>query len=451
MRNPIRFIIPFTVIAATGGFLLAQTNSPAPGNAAATATARKALDYLLSKDFSELAKMFGAAMKENVTPDVLRGRVGTELASFGKPEHIGEPVLGRDAKNTLVSFPVDFTKEKISVQFQIDESGQLAAIHFRPADAPLPATWQHAPYSKPDTFHEREATIGVDPWKLGGTLTVPNGKGPFPAVILVHGPGPNDRDESLRAEKPFADLAEGLASRGIAVLRYDKRTKVYGRQMRENAFTLREETTDDAVAAAAFMRLQPEVNTAKVYILGHSLGGYAAPRIAKQDGKLAGVIFLAANARPVEELVMEQTEYLKAAGVLSPEEAQKRLDSLKVETEKIKALQPGGSNPPVVLGLPAEWLLDVKNYDPPAQARSLSIPLLFLQGERDFQVSMKDFERWKSGLAGRTNVTFHSYPELNHLFIAGMGKSLPADYAVPANVSPKVIGDIADWIAASKK
>ncbi|MBV8845140.1 MAG: alpha/beta fold hydrolase, partial [Bryobacterales bacterium] len=287
-----------------------------------------------------------------------------------------------------------------------------------------------------------------EPWKLGGTFTVPKGKGPFPAVVLVHGPGPNDRDESMRANKVFADIAEGLSSRGIAVLRYDKRTLVYGRQMSEREFTLREEIIEDALAAAAFLRAQPEIDRGKIYLLGHSLGGYAAPRIAREDGKFAGVIFLAANARPIQELVLEQTRYLAAAGALSPDEAQKRLDALKIETEKLNALEPGKANPPVVLGLPSAWLLDVKSYDPVAEAARLSIPLLFLQGGRDFQVGMKDFEQWKSRLGAQPNATFHSYPDLNHLFISGKARSVPAEYLIPGNVSADVIAAIADWIAA---
>jgi fermentation-respiration switch protein FrsA (DUF1100 family) len=439
-------LVASTLVAFIGmsGLSAAQTGtSPA-------AIGRKALDYLLAERYPELSAMFNGTLKEVFSMDVLEGRMHKELDGFGKPGDIGEPILARDGKITMVSFPVTFSKTKVNVQLHIEESGLVAAIHFRPADSPLPATWQPPPYSKPDSFQEREVTIGADPWKLGGTLTVPTGKGPFPAVVLVHGPGPNDRDESLRANKVFADIAAGLSSRGIAVLRYDKRTLVYGRQMSQSEFTLREETIDDALAAAALLRIQPEVAPARIFLLGHSLGGYAAPRIVSTDGKFAGVIFLAANARPIEELVREQTEYMAAAGALPPEEAQKRLDSLKVETEKLRALQPGAANPPVVLGLPSAWLLDVKNYDPAAQAARLSVPLLFLQGERDFQVSMKDFDRWKSALAGRPNATFHSYPDLNHLFISGTGKSLPAEYLVPSNVSSAVIGDIADWIAGSK-
>jgi uncharacterized protein len=438
--------VALAVLAMFVGFARGQSVRTTPA-----VTARTALDYLLSEHFSELATMFNASMKEKLPLDILRDRLGSELASFGKPERVDEPAVSRDGEITLVSFPVHFSKTRINVEFGVEESGQLAAIHFRPANSSLSATWQHPSYSKPDMFHEREVTIGRDPWKLTGTLTVPNGKGPFPAVILIHGPGPNDRDESIRVNKPFADIAEGLGSRGIAVLRYDKRTKIYGRQMSESPFTLREETIDDALGAAAFLRLQSEINANRIFLLGHSLGGYAAPRIAKEDGKLAGAIFIAANARPIQELVLDQTQYLAAAGVLPSDEAKRRLDSLQIEVEKIKALEPGAANPPVVLGLPSEWLLDVKNYDPVAEAGRLSIPVLFLQGERDFQVGMKDFNRWKSALAGHPNITFHSYPDLNHLMMTGKEKSLPAEYLVLGNVSVTVIDDIAGWIDGLKK
>jgi fermentation-respiration switch protein FrsA (DUF1100 family) len=439
-----REVILMAVLAAIGLHVPAQTNT------APDVTARKALDYLLTERFSELRAMFDAPMKETLSLDVLRGRVSSELSSFGKVEAVGDAVVAPDGKLTMVSFPVSFSRTKVNVQFHLQESGELAAIHFRPADSPRPATWQHPSYSKPENFREQAVTIGSDPWKLGGTLTVPAGNGPFPALILVHGPGPNDRDESMRANKVFADIAEGLSSRGIAVIRYDKRTLVYSRQMSASEFTLREETIDDALSAAAFIRLQPEIDPARIYLLGHSLGGYAAPRIAQQDGKLAGIVFLAANARPIQELVREQTEYLASAGALPPEEAQKRLESLKVEMEKLKALEPGGSNPPVVMGLPSAWLLDVKNYDSAAQGARLSIPLLVLQGGRDFQVSMKDFDRWKSALANHSNAMFRSYPDLNHLFISGKAKSVPAEYQIPGNVSPDVIADIANWINSSK-
>lgn len=338
----------------------------------------------------------------------------------------------------------------VNIQFTLTESGQLAGLYFRPANAPLPPVWHRPPYSRPDLFHQREVTVGNDPWKLGGTLLIPAGKPPFPVVVLVHGPGPNDRDESIYSNKIFADLAEGLASRGIAVLRYDKRTKVYAAQMSEMDYTVQQETVEDAVRAAALLRHQPEIDPRRVFVLGHSLGGYLAPRIAAQDGKLAGLIFLAANARPVEVMALEQNEYVANLGNGPSPEIQKRLADLRAEVLKVRSLEPGKANPPVLMGLPLAYLLDLKGYDPLAAAKALAIPMLFLQGGRDFQVTLKDFELWKSVLGGRSNATFMAYPSLNHLFIAGEGKSTPAEYRVAGNFSAEAVGGIANWLLAQK-
>src|SRR5262249_57372826 len=120
------------------------------------------------------------------------------------------------------------------------------------------------------------------------------GAGPFPGVGLAHGSGPNDRDETIAQNKPFKDLALGLASRGIAVLRYDKRTKVYPAKMAGLAgLTVKDEVVDDAIAAASMLRSQPRIDPARVFVLGHSLGGMLVPRIAAADAKLAGVIVMA--------------------------------------------------------------------------------------------------------------------------------------------------------------
>lgn len=425
---------------------------PAADSAAA---GRKALDLLLAGKYSEFNALL---VDRRLTEDFLRDQVGAELKSFGALGAIGEPVTAQDGNNSLVSFPVHFSMRTVNIQFALNQSLQIENFHVRPTDAPLPPVRRRPEYSKPDSFHAREVTIGGltqdDEWKLGGTLLVPTGTPPFPGVVLVHGPGPNDRDESIFSNQVFKDIAEGLASRGIAVLRYDKRTKIYGEKMSDMDFTLQQETVDDAVRAIALLRRQPEIDPAKVFVLGHSLGGYAIPRIVAQDtkaGKLAGLIFLAANARPIEDVALAQNDYVAHLNGALSESDQKRLDSLKAEVAKVKGLQPGGSNPPVVLGLPVGYLLDLKGYDPAAGAKTIALPMLFLQGERDFQVTTVDFDLWKSALSKRDDVTFRSYPKLNHLFIAGQNKSTPAEYRTPGNVDSQAIGDIATWLLERAK
>jgi uncharacterized protein len=439
--NSILHTLPVLVISALA---LAQT-SQGPA-----AVGRRALDLLLAEKYTELSGMLAPAAKDTLTPAFLRDRAGVEIKGFGKLGSIGEPVIARDGRNTLVSFPVQFSRVSVNIQFTLTDSGQLGGLFFRPANAPLPPVWQRPTYSRPELFHEREVTVGDDAWKLGGTLLIPVGKPPFPAVVLVHGPGPNDRDESIYSNKILADLAEGLASRGLAVLRYDKRTKIYAAKMSEMDYTVEQETVEDAVRAAALLRHQPEIDPNRVFVLGHSLGGYLAPRIAAQDGRLAGLIFLAANARPVEVMALEQNEYVASLGNGPSPEVQKRLADLRAEVIKVRNPTPGKANPPVLMGLPLAYLLDLKGYDPLAAAKRLAIPMLFLQGERDFQVTMKDFDLWKSALGGRSNATFRAYPALNHLFLAGEGKGSPAEYRVPGNFNAEAVGGMADWLLAQK-
>jgi pimeloyl-ACP methyl ester carboxylesterase len=394
---------------------------------------RKALDLLLSERYSEFISMLSPAAKEKLTPDFLRSQVGPEIKSFGTVKSIGAPVVA----NSMVTFPVQFSAVTVEIQLTIDPSGRISALTLRDA-------WKRPAYSRPDSFIERAVTIGEDPWKLGGTICAPVGKGSFPSVVLVHGPGPLDRDETVHSTRIFRDLAEGLASRGIAVLRYDKRTKVHGDRMSDMDFTLADETVDDAVRAVALMRAQP--GAGRIYILGHSLGGYAIPRIAAKSGNLAGLIFLAANARPIEDVALEQNEYVVHLGANPPPEVLKRLDELRAEVAKVKRLEAGANHPPVVMGLPAGYLLDLKGYDPRAALARFTIPMLFLQGERDFQVTMKDFGMWKGAMQSHSNAVFHSYGALNHLFIAGEGKSTPVEYRSAGNVDAAVIADIAAFV-----
>lgn len=276
---------------------------------------------------------------------------------------------------------------------------------------------------------------------------MPNGAGPFPAVVLVHGSGPNDRDETIGPNKPFKDLAWGLATRGIAILRYEKRTKQCPSQMIASMATLtvNEEVVNDALAAVEYLRGVPGIDPHRVFALGHSLGGTAAPRIAARDPRLTGLILLAASARNLADLMLEQNEYLASLdGTVTADEAQ-ALAELRQQVARVKALdfQEGE----VLLGAAKAYWADILAYDPIATAKSLAAPMLILQGERDYQVTMADFAAWQSGLAGRDGVEFKSYPSLNHLFMAGSGQPSPAEYDVAGNVAREVVDDIAAWIA----
>jgi hypothetical protein len=280
---------------------------------------------------------------------------------------------------------------------------------------------------------------------------MPAGQGPFPAIVLVHGSGPNDRDESIGPNRPFKDLAWGLATQGIAVLRYEKRTKQCVAEviLEADTLTLQEETIDDALAAAAYLRAVDGIAPDNIFILGHSLGAMAAPRIGVEDPQLAGLILLAAGARDLTDMMLEQTEYLVSLdGTVTDDEA-KALTELREQAAKVEAMEfaPGEA----ILGAAKAYWADLLAYDPVAEAQSLNMPMLILQGERDYQVTMEDFAAWKAGLSGRVDVEFKSYAGLNHLFIAGIGQPNPVEYNVSGNVAQVVVDDIAAWVEGRAK
>src|SRR5262249_52803909 len=157
------------------------------------------------------------------------------------------------------------------------------------------------------------------------------GKGPFPCVVLVHGSGAHDADETIGPNKPFRDLAWGLAARGVASLRYEKRTYTHPKKLAEHKgpFTVKEEVVDDAVAAVRLALSHKEVNAKKVFLLGHSLGGLMAPRVGEQEPRLRGLILLAGCTRPLEDLVLEQFDYLASLHDKLTEDDKKELEKIK--------------------------------------------------------------------------------------------------------------------------
>lgn len=447
-RHLARFFIPFLLMS---GALLAQTppsTLAAPKDPVATATGF--LDLLLKGDYAGAAALEGGPMKEAATPEKLEeiwAGIQVQLGAYQRrvgtrAEHQGD--------HDFAFVTTAFERQTVDLKVVMDAGGKVVGFFIVPVQAATPPPDAAPPsYAKPGAYQERDVTVGTGDWALPGTLTTPAGPGPFPAVVLVHGSGPNDRDETVEANKPFRDLALGLASRGIAVLRYEKRTRQYASKVAGVAgFTVQQETVDDALAAVALLRGLPGVDPRRVFVLGHSLGGLVLPRIGQGQPALAGLIVMAGPARPLEDLILDQVSYLAALDGVVTDPEKKQIEGLRGEVEKVKALKPGATDSGIgsVLGAPASYWLDLQGYDPPQASKYLPQPMLILQGERDYQVTMTDFAAWKKVLSGKPNVTFKSYPRLDHLFLAGEGKSGPAEYQKPGHVEEAVVADVAAWI-----
>jgi uncharacterized protein len=414
--------------------------------------ARSILAAIVAAEFPKVEEQFTDAMKAALPPGRLAANWTKLLNGVGAYKSCAtEPRVRRIGDKQMVITPCQFERATIDIQFAFDSNGRISGMVFRPGATPV-AESTLPPYAKPSSFVESETTVGSGEWALPATLTVPVGAGPWPAVVLVHGSGPNDRDEAVGASKPFKDLATGLASRGIAVLRYDKRTMVHGPKLAAlKEFTVREEVIEDALAAVKALRARPAIDPARVFVLGHSLGGMMVPRMATADPTIAGSIVLAGPARPLEEALVAQTRYIALAdGTISAEE-QRAIDQAATVGDSVRALTPEETaSGRTIAGAPASYWLDLRGYDPPSEARRVKSPMLVLHGERDYQVTAEEFARWKAALGSRPDVTFRSYAALNHLFIAGTGPSLPAEYQVPGHVAEDVIRDIAAWVLAAR-
>ena len=425
--------------------LLAAASARGGDNDDAKTIAKSLLDALVKADYATASKDFGDEVKKALPPDKLKAVWDEQLKKAGPFMNVITSTIKQKERIRTVITTCRFEKTTLDLYINVEDK-KVVGLFIRPN---IKLTYKPPAYSKPETFREVEVTINPGEWELPGTLTLPKEGGPFPAVVLVHGSGPQDRDESVGANQPFRDLAGGLATKGIAVLRYEKRTKQHGAKLVKEKVnvTLKEETIDDALAAAALLRLRKEIDPKRIYILGHSLGANVAPLIGQGDETLAGLILLAGNTRPITDLVVEQLDYLLSLSDKPTDAEKKKIDDIKKQMARLN--DPKVDEKEVVMGAPASYWLALRKYDAAATAAKLKMPMLILQGERDYQVTMADFAGWKKVLADRKNVQYKSYPKLNHLFVEGEGKSKPAEYDVPGHVSGEVIEDIAAWIKKS--
>lgn len=270
----------------------------------------------------------------------------------------------------------------------------------------------------------------------------------LPLVIFVHGSGPNDRDETIGPNKPFRDLAQGLSQKGIAGLRYDKRTYAYQFNMkpRSDSMTLYYETIADALDAVRKSKQFTFIDTNRIFIVGHSLGASYAPEIARLAPAIKGLVMLAGTSRPYYELLPGQIQYMASLDDSISTQEQMQITSVNWMVDKIRELTPDSKSKAMYLGASNIYWNSVKEYNQAKTARKLTIPMLIMNGERDYQVNIGELDLWKKALLTRQNVTFKTYPKLTHLFMEGEGKPDPKEYDKPNHVPQYVIDDIADFI-----
>jgi len=400
---------------------------------------------LAAGEFETVARRFRDDLREQVSTGQIEAiwlgytAVGGSFQGIDGTEEIVQ--AGYDG----VDLTLAFDRGTHGMRVLSDDQAEYAVV-----SAVVNDEYRPPEYADSDAFRVEETTVETEDCLMDAAVTVPTDTDAdaVPGVVLVHGSDPvgaADKDLSTVGSKPFRDLAEGLASRGVAVLRYDRRTHACPGTLEPETHTLDNVTVDDPLVAIEHLRGVDGVDPDRITVAGISLGGMAVPRIAQRDGNLAGGVAMAAPAREFHGIFIEQFEHLATVGEY---EREAMVDVYERWSERIDRIRQGDYEPgDIVLDYPGALWDSVGEYDQVGTARDVDAPLLFLQGDRDYQVSVeKDFQRWQTELDGRPDTSFELYDGLNHLFQYGEGPSVRAEYNLYNPVDRAVVEDVAAWV-----
>jgi uncharacterized protein len=400
---------------------------------------------LAAGDASRATVDFDATMRAALPPETLAAVWVSTVAKSGAYEGADAAVAarGNEAAPHLTVIPLRFAHAALNAVVACDAAGAVAGFHLVPRPA---AQTPPAAASESGAFSTEALTVGAEGVQLGATLYRPRAaSAAAPAVLLLAGSGPQDRDSTLGATKPLRDLAEGLAKQGVVVLTYDKRTLVHPDRP---VSTVNDEVVDDAVAALRRLASLPGVDKKRVLVLGHSWGGTLAPRVATRARGVAGLVLLAAGVEPLEDAYRRQLRYLAERDGRVDDGERAELAKADAEARRLDDLRHGKTvEGRLPFGIPASYWQDLAGYDPVAVARSLGVPVLALWAGRDYQVPAESArDRWVQGFSGRTELTVHVYPTLGHTFMPMSDPPDPARLFQAGHVEPEVVLRVAQWI-----
>ncbi len=399
--------------------------------------------YLLHEGKADSAHLFFAeSEKSKVSVEDLRNLWQNVQSSLGKAQAI--EVVQSKTQGEYYSVTVEGKFELADQTFLLvfNKSEEIMGIFLQPRTA----TYIKPAYVDTSAYVEKELYLKSGQHQLAAVVTTPKGQKNFPIVVLVHGSGPNDMDGTVGPNKPLKDLASGLASKGIATIRYVKRTLIYANEF-NRPFTVKEEVMDDAKAAVELAKTVEGANVKAIYLFGHSLGGMLAPRIASSRSDIAGLLMAAAPARKLTDVIIDQNRYMFSLSKDTSVVGKERFNFIVNEIEKTRQLKAGTVKPDsIIMGLPASYWMDLNEYDQVATAQQLKQRMFIFHGGNDIQVSDTDYELWQSALSSKSNVLLKHYPLLNHLLSEQIEKSDGSQYQTASSVSGILVEDIARWI-----
>ncbi|MBG9722194.1 alpha/beta hydrolase family protein [Bacillus mycoides] len=380
-------------------------------------------------------------MNSKLPKDEFASKWNALISQLGPALDTESEVFSSKDKNGKVSITTVHRKNNLQTTFVYTKDGKVTDVQ----------TQLQPLIVKPEKggkWEESSIKVGYNEKKLNGLLTLPKGVEKPPVAILLQGSGPNNMDSIIGTglNRPFADIAHGLAENGIASIRYDKRSYAYPNDVSD----VETEYLYDAKEAVRLAKEDKRVDSNRIYLIGHSQGGLLGPKIAQDNPEIKGFVSMAGTLRRLEDIVLTQTTLRLEQENLSNERKKEELDNTKAGVDKIKKLN-SSDKTEVILGYPASYWNSLNKIDGASIVKNLSIPMFIIQGTTDFHVLEKvDYKLWQETLEDKDNVSFKVYPGLSHLFMPG-GSADKFDgsiYNKPAHVDSQVIKDVSGWINA---
>jgi dienelactone hydrolase len=401
------------------------------------ALAERYLQLFLRGSFYLANEMQSVKARKDYTVDDMQKELERLRENYGNYLFIFSTETSEIRGYTVYIFHSQFEKGYIDFNIVIDSFGKVDAFVVQPTLQPgaIPD------YIDTSRFDEFEITIGNDKWKLPGVLTVPKNLDRYPLVILIHDSGALDRDSTIGPNKPFRNIAWGLATRGVAVMRYDKRTFVFGEKLSQASPSIETEVIEDVMNAVNMASKMPAVSS--IFLVGHGLGGKIAPTVAARNENVDGIVLMATPARRELEVIIDRQKYVSELFYSDREQQQLELLIDYLQKALDGKLPPGAP----VLAATAGYYYEIDALDPIETIKKLNIPVLILQGGADYESTIDDYMTFMNSLWTSLNVYFQLLPDLDHYFMrVEREKSTPDDYYEFRHVDLELVESLFSWI-----
>ncbi len=384
---------------------------------------------LLDGDFAGVEAQLAPMTKAQLSAQQLEEAWNETVGALGDYEGLGEytSVFEQNTATGLQIYNFEQSDVRLSVTF--DGNGKISGLWLK---------YTPKTVEPQETGTYAETPVQVGEFALDGMLTIPKGVERPPVVVLIQGSGATNMDEQISGNKPFADIAHGLAERGMASLRYNKRTYQAAEQMKE--ITIEAEILDDAKAAVALLRERGEFG--KIVVAGHSLGAMMSPEIARAN-ELDGLISMAGTPRHLSDIIVAQNQVVLDASGQTEAQTEATMKLVNQQAEQAKAAsKENGEN--VILGMTEGYWTSLNRYNNAQVAQELAIPMLFLQGGKDLVVQPTNLAAWRETLGDKAQ--YRLFDNLNHVFFVTQQAVLPEDYSQPQQVDDAVIAAMAEFV-----